>query len=63
MAPEQQMLGQTSPQSDAFSFGVLLFELLEGQLPFRNMQNYLDLQTAKLSAKNARYQPLLNRLI
>src|SRR3990167_9318396 len=35
MAPEHIQGGEVDTRSDIFSFGVLLFELLSGQLPFR----------------------------
>src|SRR5581483_5144554 len=34
MAPEQAMGGEISAQTDIYAFGVLLFEMLTGQVPF-----------------------------
>ncbi|MBV9549077.1 MAG: serine/threonine protein kinase [Alphaproteobacteria bacterium] len=34
MAPEECSLGEVSPASDIFSLGVILFELVTGELPF-----------------------------
>jgi serine/threonine protein kinase len=37
LAPEQIMEDAVTPQTDIYSLGIMLYELLTGQLPFRNM--------------------------
>ena len=54
MSPEQAAAGEVGPSSDIFSFGVLAYELLTGQLPFKG-QGPAAMIGAMLSG---RYTPL-----
>ncbi len=40
MAPEQALRNETSPRSDLFSLGVLLYELIVGQRPFTGANEF-----------------------
>jgi WD40 repeat protein len=47
MAPEQARGEQAEPVSDQYSLGVVLFELLTGQRPFKGDANHVMLQQAE----------------
>ncbi len=44
MAPEQAIQNETSPRSDLFSLGVMLYELIAGQRPFRGASELATMQ-------------------
>jgi serine/threonine-protein kinase len=43
LAPERVRGGETEPSSDLYSFGIMLYEMITGELPFesKSMQGYL----------------------
>jgi serine/threonine-protein kinase len=49
MAPEQMVGGQVSAQSDIFTLGVLLYEMISGERPFGDPQTAGEMLTAMLS--------------
>src|SRR5665213_2372089 len=44
MAPEQAMHNETSPRSDLFSLGVMLYETIAGQRPFAGASEFARMQ-------------------
>ncbi len=69
MSPEQVAGKPVTPQSDLYSLGVMLFEMLSGRRPFAadNVLSLLSLhmraEVPALPAKQAAFQPLVNRLM
>ncbi len=44
MAPEQALRNETSPRSDLFSLGVMLYEMVAGQRPFAGKSEFATMQ-------------------
>src|SRR5215510_11227714 len=59
MSPEQARGEQAGPQSDLYALGVLLFEMLTGQLPFRSndRETLLELQRSAPPPKPSAIKP------
>src|ERR1039458_7301947 len=69
MAPEQIQGGEVDYRSDIFSFGVLLFEMLTGKLPFRGeheaamVYSIVNEEPAPLTKYQPDLSPELERII
>ena len=69
MAPEQIQGGEVDARSDIFSFGVVLFEMLTGRLPFRGeheaamMYSILNEEPLALAGVRPDCDPELERII
>ncbi len=59
MSPEQARGDEASPSSDLYALGVLLFEMLTGQLPFRSSDRdqLLEMQRTALPPKPRQVRP------
>ena len=69
MAPERIMTAKTSPASDMYSLGCILFEIIEGQPPFVNkelsvvVQSHLHKSPSKIFKGPLGCSLLVNRLL
>ncbi len=69
MAPEQAVSNETSPRSDLFSLGVMLYEMVAGQRPFQGSTEFGTLQAmvndspAPLARFRSAVPPGLERII
>jgi len=69
MSPEQIQGMDADHRSDIFSFGVLLYELLTGQLPFRGVHEtalayeIVNVDPAPMSSVNAGIDPSLDAIV
>jgi serine/threonine-protein kinase len=53
MAPEQKVGGQTSGQSDIYTLGIVIYEMITGERPFGDPPTPAAMLTAMLSATPA----------
>jgi class 3 adenylate cyclase len=69
LSPEQAAGGPLTPQSDLYSLGVTMFEMLTGERPFRAdslgvlLARHRSAPTPALPAPHAALQPILERLM
>src|SRR5689334_1751388 len=69
MSPEQVQGLDTDHRSDIFSFGILLFELLTRELPFKGvhetalMYEIVNVEAPPVSAINPELSPELDRIV
>jgi eukaryotic-like serine/threonine-protein kinase len=64
MAPEECLVQQVTPAADVFSLGVLLFELLTGELPYpKGSQRNPFPQVERAPASARRFRPSLPRAL
>ncbi len=69
MAPEQLQGGEVDSRSDIFSFGVVLYELLAGRMPFHGeheaaiMYSIVNEEPAPLQSLRPEFSPELDRIV
>ena len=69
LSPEQASGNPITPQSDLYSLGVMMFEMLAGQRPFRAetldllLARHLSAPTPALPPEHAALQPVVERLM
>ncbi|MCC7548400.1 MAG: protein kinase [Burkholderiales bacterium] len=69
LSPEQTITGQVDPRSDLYSLGIMLYEFLVGQPPYRGedpltvLQKHVHAPLPILPEELARFQPVLDKLI
>jgi serine/threonine-protein kinase PpkA len=68
LSPEQASGKPITPQSDLYSLGIMLFEMLAGKRPFgaetleQLLAHHLHAPTPALPAQHAMFQPIVNKL-
>jgi serine/threonine protein kinase len=68
LSPEQATGRTITPQSDLYSLGIMMFEMLTGKRPFgaetleQLLAHHLHAPTPPLPAQHAALQPIVNKL-
>ncbi len=59
MSPEQARGEESGPQADLYALGILFFEMLTGQLPFRSpdRETLLEMQRSSPAPKPSKFKP------
>ncbi|MGF1525485.1 MAG: serine/threonine protein kinase [Candidatus Competibacterales bacterium] len=63
MSPEQALGIDTDARSDLYSFGIIFYQLLTGQQPYRSSFEHLHAPTPTLPPQLAAYQAVINQLL
>ncbi|HSV47591.1 MAG TPA: protein kinase [Ramlibacter sp.] len=69
LSPEQACGNPITPQSDLYSLGVMMFEMLAGERPFRAesldqlLARHINAPTPRLPGEHAALQPVVERLM